>query len=92
MAFMQQLACNRLTEAELILVAPNASIRRTASSRLVCSGLRCRLGGRQRVLFNDGLKVLLQSHPSGLRLGEKARFDFRPECKRDRHKSIRRFF
>ena len=75
MAFMEQLASNRLAEAELILVA---KCEHTANRFFPARLLRrcCRLGGRQRVLFNDGLKILLQSHASGLGLGEKARFDF----------------
>jgi len=86
MAFMQQLARNRLAEAELILVA---KCEHTANRFFPASLARkfLRLGWRQRGLLNDGLKVFLQSHASGLCLGDKAGLDFPCECKRDRHNS-----
>ena len=79
MAFMEQFARNRLAEAEAILLskfehAANCLLpaRRLGNSHFP--------GRRQRLLFDDRLKILLQVYASSLRLREKARFDFWAEC------------
>jgi len=89
MAFMKQAPRNRLAETETILCA---EFEHPANSFLPRSlGEPCVIREAQYIELNDGLEIILQGHPSFLRLREKASFDFGPECEGNGHCILRHY-
>lgn len=81
---MEQPPRNRHAETEVVLVAefehpPNGFLSARRFGRWSVPGIR------QGLVLDDDLEIFLQVHASGMRLCEKASFDFGLECQGNGH-------